>query len=103
VNLRADAVTPSPFQSIRERWHADPEYRAAYEEVPPAIDWAFATAEARQAAKLSQAEVARGIGTSQAMVACRETGRAVPTTTSLRRFAEATGAHFRIEFAFERN
>ncbi|MET7242627.1 helix-turn-helix transcriptional regulator [Methylobacterium sp. EM32] len=92
-----------PFQSVRERWHADPEYQAAYEEVSPAMDLAFAMAEARQAAKLSQAEVARRIGTSQAMVARWETGKTAPTTTSLRRFAEATGARLRIEFAFERN
>jgi ribosome-binding protein aMBF1 (putative translation factor) len=94
---------PTPFQTIRKGWHADPEYRAAYEDVSPAMDLAFAMAEARQAAKLSQAEVARRIGTSQAMVARWETGKAAPTMTSLRRFAEATGARLRIEFAFERN
>lgn len=94
---------PIPFRSIRERWYADPEYRAAYEDVSPAMDLAFAMAEARQAAKLSQAEVARRIGTAQAMVARWETGKAAPTTTSLRRFAEATGARLRIEFARERN
>ncbi|WP_442919242.1 helix-turn-helix domain-containing protein [Methylobacterium sp. SyP6R] len=58
---------------------------------------------ARQASTLSQAEVARRIGASQAMVARWETGKAAPTTTSLRRFAEATGARRRIECAFERD
>lgn len=92
-----------PFQSVSERWHADPEYRAASEDVSPVMDLAFAMAEARQAARLSQAEVARRIGTSQAMVARWETVKAAPITMSLRRFAEATGARLRIEFAFERN
>lgn len=79
---------------VRERWHAGPEYRAAYEDASPAMDLAFAMAEARQAAKPSRAEAARRIGTSPAMAARRERGKAAPTTAlplSLRRFAEATG------------
>lgn len=103
MSLRADAVASIPFQSIRERWHADPDYRVAYEEVSPAMDLAFAMAAARQAAKLSQTELVRRIGTSLALVARWETGKAAATTTSLRRFAEATGARLRIEFAFERD
>ncbi|QRE77752.1 helix-turn-helix transcriptional regulator [Methylobacterium aquaticum] len=67
------------------------------------MDLAFAVAEARQAAKLSQAELVRRIGTSPAMVARWETGKAAPTTISLRRVAEATGDRLRIEFAFERD
>ncbi|HEX8416490.1 MAG TPA: helix-turn-helix transcriptional regulator [Methylobacterium sp.] len=86
-----------PFKSIRDRWNADPDYRAAYAEVSPEMDLAFAMAEARHQAKLSQAEVAERIGTSQAMVARWETGQSAPTTTSLRRFAEATGTRLRID------
>lgn len=86
-----------PFKTVRERWNADPEYRAARAEVSPEMDLAFAMAEARHNAKLSQAEVAERIGTSQSMVARWETGKSAPSTTSLRRFAEATGTHLRIQ------
>ena len=85
-----------PFKTVRERWQADPAYRAAYAEIAPGMELAFAMAEARHRAHLSQAEVAERVGTSQATVARWETGRSAPTTTSLRRFAEATGARLRI-------
>ena len=85
-----------PFKSVRDRWNADPEYRDARAEVSPEMDLAFAMAEARHRSKLSQAEVAQRIGTSQAMVARWEKGKSAPTTTSLRRFAQATGADLQI-------
>lgn len=91
-----------PFQTIRERWNADPEYRAARAEISPELELAFAMAEARHRARLSQAEVARRIGTSQAMIARWEKGRSAPTTTSLRRFAQATGAALQIRLGEER-
>lgn len=85
-----------PFQTVRERWMADPAYRTAQAEIAPEMDLAFAMAEARHRAQLSQAEVAARIGTSQAMVARWEAGRYAPTMTSLRRFATATGARLSI-------
>ncbi|KQP34253.1 hypothetical protein ASF27_01430 [Methylobacterium sp. Leaf102] len=90
-----------PFKTIRERWNAEPDYRAARDAVSPVMDLAFAMAEARHRARLSQAEVAQRIGTSQAMVARWESGKSAPTTTSLRRFADATGAmlHIRLDSA----
>ncbi|GEO97935.1 helix-turn-helix domain-containing protein [Methylobacterium haplocladii] len=87
-----------PFKVLREGWQADPNYREAHGEVAPEMDLAFAMAEARHRSALSHADVAERVGTSQAMVARWETGRSAPTTTSLRRFAEATGAKLRISF-----
>jgi HTH-type transcriptional regulator/antitoxin HipB len=81
-----------PFKTVRAGWQADPDDRAAHAEVSAEMDLAFAMAEARHRAQLSQSEVARRIGTSQAMVARWETGKVAPTVTSLRRCAEATGA-----------
>ena len=85
-----------PFKTVRERWNADPEYQVVRDEISSEMDLAFAMAEARHYAKLSQAEVARRIVTSQAMVARWETGKSAPTTTSLRRFAQATGTTLQI-------
>ena len=86
-----------PFETVRERWNADPNYRVVRDEIAPEMELAFAMSEARHRAKLSQAEVARRIGTSQAMVARWETGKSAPTTTSLRRFAQATGSTLQIQ------
>lgn len=90
-----------PFKTVRERWNSDPEYRAAHAEVSPEMELAFAMAEARHRANLTQAEVARRIGTTQAVVARWEVGKVAPTTTSLRRFAQATGAQLRIQLGSE--
>lgn len=91
-----------PFETVRDRWNADPGYQAAHAEVSPEMELALAMAEARHRANLTQAEVARRIGTSQAMVARWEKGKVAPTTTSLRRYADATGALLRIDFGGER-
>ncbi|MGU3536407.1 helix-turn-helix domain-containing protein [Methylobacterium sp. A54F] len=88
-----------PFEAVRERWRTDPAYRAAHAEISEAMDLAFAMGEARLRARLTQAEIAARIGTSQATVARWETGRSAPTTSSLRRFAKATGARLIITLA----
>ena len=51
----------------------------------------LAAALARAAAKLTQAELARRLGTTQSAVARLEGGRVSPPLATLRRYAEATG------------
>lgn len=55
------------------------------------MDTAELLVEARRSAGLSQAELARRAGTSQAMVARYETGVASPTVRTLRRLLRAAG------------
>ncbi len=51
---------------------------------------------ARARAGLSQAEIARRMGTTQSAIARLESGRVTPSLHTLRRYAEATGARVRI-------
>ncbi len=53
---------------------------------------------ARSQAKLTQAEVARRMGTSQSAVARMESGRA-PSLSSLRKYASATGHKVQIRLS----
>lgn len=85
-----------PFNQLRDKWMADPAFRDAYEMIGPEMEIAFAIAEARHKAKLTQAELAERIGSSQAMVARWERGVAMPSTRSLKRVAEATGTRLRV-------
>jgi HTH-type transcriptional regulator/antitoxin HipB len=55
------------------------------------MELAFALAEARRDAKLTQTEVARLMGTSQAAVARLESGLVKPSWSSIERFARAVG------------
>ncbi|HXP23991.1 MAG TPA: helix-turn-helix transcriptional regulator, partial [Candidatus Sulfotelmatobacter sp.] len=51
---------------------------------------------ARAKAKLTQGEVARRMGTSQSAVARMESGRKMPSTASLQKYARAVGRELRI-------
>jgi DNA-binding XRE family transcriptional regulator len=79
-----------PFSEISDAWKRDPAFRVEYESIGP-MELAFALAEARRDAGLTQAEVSRLMGTSQAAVARLESGRAKPTWETVERFARAVG------------
>lgn len=54
------------FDTLRDRWIRDPKFRQAYDKISPEMEIAFAIAEARHRAHLSQHQLAKKIGTSQA-------------------------------------
>jgi DNA-binding transcriptional regulator YiaG len=86
-----------PFKNLRDRWMADSEFRKAYDAVSPEMEIAFAIAEARHRAKLSQGQLADRLGTSQATVARWESGAQPPSTRTLMKVAEATGSRLHVE------
>ncbi len=47
---------------------------------------------------MTQAQVAKAMGTTQAFVARLESGRGLPSTRTLERFAKATHTRLRISF-----
>ncbi len=55
-------------------------------------------AKARSRSGLSQAELARRMKTTQSTVARLESGRGLPSTRTLGRFAKATGHRLKISF-----
>lgn len=86
-----------PFKRLRDRWMADSKFREAYGRIGPEMEIAFAIAEARHRAKLSQQQLAKRLGTSQATVARWESGAQMPSTTTLAKVAKATGTRLRVE------
>ena len=90
-----------PFTTLKERWNADPAFREAYDKISPEMEIAFAIAEARHRAKLTQAQLADKIGSSQAMVARWERGTTMPSTKSLTKVAQATGSRLRVQLDAE--
>jgi len=79
------------WKEIRAEWMRAPALRAEYKRIGPAMEMAFALAEARHAAGLTQAEVAKRMGTSQAAVARMECGVVKPSWASIERYASAVG------------
>ena len=62
------------FGEIADAWKQDAKFRAEYQRIGPAMELAFALSEARREAHLTQAEVSRRMGTSQAPIARLEGG-----------------------------
>jgi ribosome-binding protein aMBF1 (putative translation factor) len=87
-----------PVEEAFQEWRRDPEYVAAYDALEEEFALAEALIRARSAADMTQEEVAKAMGTTQAVVARLESGRGLPSTRTLKRFAEATHTRLRISF-----
>lgn len=76
----------------------DPAYREAYEALEEEFALIEAMMKARARSRLSQAEIASRMGTTESAVSRLESGRTKPSTRTLERYAHATGHRLRISF-----
>jgi ribosome-binding protein aMBF1 (putative translation factor) len=90
-----------PAEESFKKWKKDPKYAAAYDTLEKEFAIASAMIKARAAADMTQEQVAEAMGTTQAVVARLESGRVLPSTRTLERFAKATRTRLRISFAPE--
>ena len=81
---------------LKKKLMESPEFRAEYQKADEEFRLIEALVLARTRAKLSQAELARRIGTTQSAIARLEGGGVSPSLSTLRRYAEATGARLEI-------
>jgi len=86
------------FDALHRKWMKDPAYRKEYEALEEEFTLMAEVAKARARAGLSQAELARRMKTTQSAVARLESGRGLPSTRTLGRFAKATGHRLKISF-----
>src|SRR5438094_4041993 len=78
------------YQRWRDELRVDPEYQAVYEEEAAKSDLWLQLVEARQAAGLTQAQLAERLGVSQPQVArVEKRGYDAYTLNSLRRYVRA--------------
>ncbi len=84
------------LKALKERLMEDPDFREEYARVDEEYALVEALVRARAAANLTQAEVARRLGTTQSAIARLESGRVSPSFATLRRYAEATGARLTV-------
>ncbi len=85
--------------ALHDRWmRTDPAYRQEYAALEPEFALIDAILRARSHAGLTQAQLARRMGTTQAVIARLEIGRTKPSTRTLERLAKATGMRLRISF-----
>lgn len=88
-----------PVWESFEKLKKDPNFMREYNALEDEFWLANLFITARATAGLTQQQVADRMNTSQAFIARLESGRQNPSTTTLQRFAEATG--HRCVFSFE--
>ena len=84
------------LKDLKARCMEDPEFREEYTRVDEEYALIEALVRARSAANLTQAELARRLGTTQSAIARLEGGRVSPSFATLRRYAEATGTRLTV-------
>jgi len=90
------------YEAYWAKQMADPEFRAVYEAEAAKKELWLQLVEARQAAGLTQAEVAKRLGISQAQVSrIEKRGYDAYTLTTLRRYVEALGEGFSLEVSIK--
>ena len=88
----------SKVADLHKKWSEDPEYRKAYDRLGPEFELSRSLIEARTRAKLTQAELALRMNTTQSVVARLESGRTQPSTRTLQKIAKATRTRLGINF-----
>ena len=84
------------LKDLKKRLMGDPEFREEYGRIDDEFRLIEALVRARTAAKLTQAELARRLGTTQSAIARLEGGGVSPSFATLRRYAEATGTRLTV-------
>ena len=88
----------SKVTDLHEEWSHDPDYREAFDRFGSEFEFSRSLIEARTRAKLTQAELAERMKTTQSVVARLESGRAYPSARTLEKIARATGTRLRVSF-----
>lgn len=78
------------FQDLKKRLIANPELKKTYDDLAPKYEIARALIAARVKAKMTQAEVAQKMNTTQSVVSRLEGGKSFPNLGIIYRYATAT-------------
>lgn len=76
-------------KELHREWMKDPEFRREYEKLEPEYEIACQIIEARLKKKMSQEELAKKVGTGQAVISRLEGMNAKPSISLLTRVARA--------------
>lgn len=92
------------FEEDMARHFADPEFRRIYEIEAPKLDLWLLLVEARLEAGLTQKDVAKRMGISQAQVArIEKRGYEAHTLRTLQRYIEALGNRYKLVVSIQKN
>jgi len=83
---------------LHREWMKDPEFRSEYEKLQPEFAVAKAIIEARIKRKISQEELAKRMGTGQAVISRLEGANASPSLSLIKRLAAALNLKVELRF-----
>jgi len=86
------------FDDILKEKLKNPEFKRHYDEYGKQLEIAYQILQLRKKKKLSQAQLAKKIGTKQSNIARMESGNQNFSVDILGKIAEALGCNVRIEF-----
>ncbi|NCN25121.1 transcriptional regulator [Candidatus Falkowbacteria bacterium CG10_big_fil_rev_8_21_14_0_10_37_14] len=86
------------FQVYLDESLKDPEFKKAYDEFGKQLEIAYQILQLRKKKKMSQADLAEKIGTTQSNVARMEAGQQNLTTGTLHKIAEAFNCELKVAF-----
>lgn len=88
-----------PFDAVAQEWKTDPEYAKEYEALEVEFEVARELIRARTRAHLTQADVAKRMGTTQSVIARLESGTRSVNLKTLEKYAAATGTHLHVRLS----
>jgi ribosome-binding protein aMBF1 (putative translation factor) len=88
-----------PFEKLAAEWLKNPRVKTEYDRLAPEFELAAELIQARVRAGLSQEQLAVRMGTSQSTIARLESGKSLPSTKTLLRFAKATGSKVEVKLS----
>lgn len=90
--------TWKPFSQLKKELLADPEVKKHYGELEPEYQLIRAVIDKRLKKKLSQAQLAKKVGTKQSAISRLESGSSNPSFEFLRKVADALDSRLHISF-----
>jgi DNA-binding XRE family transcriptional regulator len=85
------------LSALKKEWLKNPEVRAAYESMEVEFHIAGLLIEARKKARMTQAELAKRMNSTQAHVSRLESASYLPSLTSIMLYCQAVGQKIRID------
>ena len=88
--------------SLKQKWLTDPVVQKHYDDLGEEFEIAIALIKARDEAGFSQNDVAEKMHTTQSVISRMESGKKIPSLSSILRYAKAIGYRAKISFEKER-
>lgn len=86
------------FDILHGRWIKDPEYRREYDRLGPEFEIARQIIDARIKRRITQEDLAKRMGTGQAVISRLENANAKPSLSLIQRLADALNLNVELKF-----